>query len=115
MTAPVPLLPAPEERLTRYGRLRDRVLHAPDWGRAIRWLAPLVITALAALLRLAVLLHRAHEADPIPQLDARADGNTLTVCVSRRWVDARPLVRADLEGEPDDIAGLGLALKLEFV
>jgi dolichyl-phosphate-mannose-protein mannosyltransferase len=57
VTAPVPLLPAPEERLTRYGRLRDRVLHAPDWGRAIRWLAPLVITALAALLRLIGVAH----------------------------------------------------------
>lgn len=70
---------------------------------------------LAALLRLAVLLHRAHEADPIPQLDARAEGNTLTLTVSRRWLDARALVRADLEGEPDDMAGLGIALKLEAV
>ena len=60
-------------------------------------------------------VHRAHEADPIPQLDAKADGNTLTLCVSRRWLDARPLVRADLEGEPDDIAGLGIILKLEAV
>ncbi|NJI60129.1 phospholipid carrier-dependent glycosyltransferase [Microbacterium oxydans] len=57
MTAPVPLLPAPEARLTRYGRLRDRVLLAPDWGRAIRWLAPLVITALAAVLRLIGVAH----------------------------------------------------------
>ncbi|KRA72988.1 exopolyphosphatase [Lysobacter sp. Root667] len=66
----------------------------------------------AALLRLAVLLHRAHEADPIPQLDAHADGNTLTLTVSKRWLDSRPLVRADLEGEPQDVAGLGIALKL---
>ena len=57
MTAPVPLLPAPEARLTRYGRLRDRVLLDPDWGRAIRWLAPLVITALAAVLRLIGVAH----------------------------------------------------------
>ncbi|MFJ6532107.1 dolichyl-phosphate-mannose--protein mannosyltransferase [Microbacterium sp. NPDC091662] len=57
MTAPVPLLPAPDERLTRYGQLRDRLLHAPDWGRAIRWLAPLVITAIAALLRLINVAH----------------------------------------------------------
>ncbi|WP_347123113.1 phospholipid carrier-dependent glycosyltransferase [Microbacterium sp. SY138] len=57
MTAPVPLLPAPDERLTRYGRLRDRLLNAPDWGRAIRWLAPLVITAIAALLRLINVAH----------------------------------------------------------
>lgn len=66
----------------------------------------------AALLRLAVLLHRAHEADPIPQLDAHAEGNTLTLTVSKRWLDSRPLVRADLEGEPQDAAGLGIALKL---
>ncbi|MDX2399681.1 dolichyl-phosphate-mannose--protein mannosyltransferase [Microbacterium algeriense] len=59
MTAPVPLLPAPEERLTRYGRLRDRLLRDPDWARAIRWLAPLVVTALAAVLRLANLAHPA--------------------------------------------------------
>lgn len=57
MTAPVPLLPAPEERLTRYGQLRDRLLRNPDWGRAIRWLAPLVITAIAAVLRLVGVAH----------------------------------------------------------
>jgi exopolyphosphatase/guanosine-5'-triphosphate,3'-diphosphate pyrophosphatase len=67
----------------------------------------------AALLRLAVLVHRAHEAAPIPQLSARADGNQLTLAVSRRWLDSRPLIRADLEGEPQDMAGLGIALKLE--
>jgi dolichyl-phosphate-mannose-protein mannosyltransferase len=57
VTAPVPLLPAPEERLTRYGQLRDRLLRDPDWGRAIRWLAPLVITAIAAVLRLVNVAH----------------------------------------------------------
>lgn len=57
MTAPVPLLPAPEERSTRSGQLRDRLLRDPDWGRAIRWLAPLVITAIAALLRLINVAH----------------------------------------------------------
>ena len=57
MTAPVPLLPAPEDRLTRYGQLRDRVLQSPDWGRAVRWLAPLLVTAVAAVLRLVNLGH----------------------------------------------------------
>ena len=57
MTAPVPLLPAPEDRLTRYGQLRDRLLQSPDWGRAIRWLAPLIVTAVAAVLRLINLGH----------------------------------------------------------
>ncbi|MBT2486858.1 MULTISPECIES: dolichyl-phosphate-mannose--protein mannosyltransferase [unclassified Microbacterium] len=57
MTAPVPLLPDPEERLTRYGQLRDRLLQSPDWGRAIGWLAPLLVTTVAALLRLVNLGH----------------------------------------------------------
>ncbi|MDQ0642261.1 dolichyl-phosphate-mannose--protein mannosyltransferase [Microbacterium murale] len=57
MTAPVPLLPPPAERLTLWGRLRDRLLLDPDWNRLLRWLSPLVITALAAVLRLANLAH----------------------------------------------------------
>lgn len=57
MTAPEPLLPPPAERLTRYERLRDRVTNAPDWNRAIAWLAPLVVTALAAVLRLVNVGH----------------------------------------------------------
>lgn len=52
MTAPKPVQPSSEAQLTWYGRLRDRALRDPDWGSAIRWLAPLVITALAAVLRL---------------------------------------------------------------
>lgn len=57
MTAPVPLLPPPEERLTRWGRVRNRLLLDPEWRRIIGWLAPLVITAIAAVLRLANLSH----------------------------------------------------------
>ena len=57
MTAPLPLLPPPEQRPTRYERLRDRVLQDPDWGRMMRWFAPLVVTALAAVLRLVNLGH----------------------------------------------------------
>ena len=64
------------------------------------------------LLRLAVLLHRAHEPDAIPRLDARADGESLRLAVDRRWLEARPLLAADLEGEPADSAGLGIALAI---
>ncbi|MFD0738686.1 exopolyphosphatase [Lysobacter koreensis] len=73
-----------------------------------RLLAP--VRRSAALLRLAVLLHRAHEADPIPTLDARADGNALTLGLARRWLEARPLLKADLDGEPEDMADLGVTL-----
>ncbi len=62
----------------------------------------------AALLRLAVLLHRSHENGEIPRLDLKADGYQLTLTVSKRWLEARPLVKADLHGELQDMAGLGI-------
>ncbi|GAB3354386.1 exopolyphosphatase [Lysobacter tyrosinilyticus] len=66
----------------------------------------------AALLRLAVLLHRSHENGEIPRLDLKADGSRLTLTVSKKWLEARPLVKADLQGEPDDMAGLGIQLEI---
>lgn len=57
MTAPVPLLPAPTERLTRWGVLRDRMLLDPVWNRAVGWMAPIVVTLLAAVLRLVNVGH----------------------------------------------------------
>ena len=68
----------------------------------------------AALLRLAVLIHRAHEATPIPQLEAVASPSGITLTLSKRWLDARPLLKADLLGEPDDMAGLGITLRIEM-
>lgn len=63
----------------------------------------------AALLRLAVLLHRSHEADPVPSLDLVAEGSHLELALPRRWLEARPLLQADLEGESGDISGLGIS------
>jgi exopolyphosphatase/guanosine-5'-triphosphate,3'-diphosphate pyrophosphatase len=66
----------------------------------------------AALLRLAVLLHRSHENGEIPRLDLHANGQHLVLTVSRRWLEERPLVKADLSGEPEDMAGLGIELQI---
>lgn len=66
-----------------------------------------------ALLRLAVLLHRAHEADPIPQLDAHAQDDGLTIALSGRWLEARPLLQADLAAEPAMVERIGIALRFE--
>ena len=66
----------------------------------------------AALLRIAVLLHRSHDADGIPQLQALADGPVLQLGLPRQWLEARPLLRTDLEGEPEDMAALGITLVL---
>ena len=66
----------------------------------------------AALLRLAVLLHRSHQALDMPSLRLQADGERLALTLDKRWLQTRPLLRADLEGEPDDMQGLGISLKL---
>ena len=65
----------------------------------------------AALLRLSVLLHRAHDADPIPRLELNASGESLQLIVSKKWIDARPLLRADLISEPEDMAGLSVVFR----
>ncbi|WP_242108214.1 exopolyphosphatase [Luteimonas aquatica] len=69
----------------------------------------------AALLRVAVLLHRAHETEAISQLDAAAEGPALAIALSKRWLEARPLLRADLAGEPDDLEALGIVLAIEQI
>ncbi|HEY4555282.1 MAG TPA: Ppx/GppA phosphatase family protein [Lysobacter sp.] len=71
------------------------------------------VKRLAVLLRLAVVLHRAHEVDPVPHLEAHADGRRLTMRLAGRWLDARPLLRADLDCEPPIAAGLGIELRIE--
>ena len=68
---------------------------------------------IAALLRLAVLLHRSHEADSIPRVDATASGDTLTLVLDKRWFDKRPLLREDLSSEPKDAADLGVTLRID--
>ncbi|MFZ5636799.1 MAG: exopolyphosphatase [Pseudomonadota bacterium] len=67
----------------------------------------------AALLRLAVLLHRSHEAESIPRLEARASGNAIALSLPRGWLDERPLLRSDLEHEPEGIAGLAIELQID--
>jgi exopolyphosphatase / guanosine-5'-triphosphate,3'-diphosphate pyrophosphatase len=65
----------------------------------------------AALLRLAVLLHRSHEEMALPDMRLVADGDRLVLEVPKRWLDARPLLHADLADEPEPLAALGI----EFV
>ena len=65
----------------------------------------------AALLRLAVLFNRSQESAPMPELRLDADGAELRLSLPRPWLEQRPLLRADLLGEPDDMAGLGIRLQ----
>jgi len=66
---------------------------------------------LAALLRLAVLLNRAHESTPMPALELTAEESRLSLIVPQTFIDPRPLLRADLIGENDGLAGLGMQFR----
>jgi exopolyphosphatase/guanosine-5'-triphosphate,3'-diphosphate pyrophosphatase len=68
---------------------------------------------LAALLRLAVLLHRSHEPEDFPVLRLNAEGNTLHFALPGPWLAARPLLRTDLADEPAAFEPLGIALRLD--
>lgn len=67
----------------------------------------------AMLLRLAVLLHRAHEAGRIAGLKLRVGGGELHLKLSRRWLDAHPLTRADLDSEREHLRDIGFRLELD--
>ncbi|HTL14175.1 MAG TPA: exopolyphosphatase [Thermomonas sp.] len=67
----------------------------------------------AALLRLAVLLHRSHETLEVPRLALAADGERLALALDEAWLQDRPLLRADLAGEPEDMLGLGVQLQVQ--
>ena len=67
----------------------------------------------AALLRLAVLLHRSHEPDDLPPLRLLAQGDQLTLALPGAWLDARPLLRTDLETERQELPSLGVRLVIE--
>ena len=66
----------------------------------------------SALLRLAVLLHRSQAAADLPEVSLSASGADLRLGLPQGWLDARPLLRADLVGEPDDAQGLGIRLAI---
>ena len=66
----------------------------------------------AALLRLAVVLHRSHEPDSLPDLALHARDEALALSLPRGWIDARPLLASDLATEVRDFAGLGITLAL---
>jgi len=59
-----------------------------------------------------VLLCRSHEPDELPDLRLHAEGGRLSLSLPAPWLDARPLLRADLALEPEAFAPLGIELRL---
>lgn len=67
---------------------------------------------LSILLRLAVVVHRGHERPDVPGLGAVARGDAIELQLPARYLDERPLLQADLAGEPAETAALGIRLQL---
>ncbi|MGQ0800985.1 MAG: exopolyphosphatase [Pseudomarimonas sp.] len=65
------------------------------------------------LLRLAVLLHRSHAAQPMPQLQLLAGARQLKLGISRQWLDGHPLTRSDLDAEREHLADIGHVLSVQ--
>ncbi|MEM1432519.1 MAG: exopolyphosphatase [Pseudomonadota bacterium] len=69
---------------------------------------------LAVLLRLAAVMHRARTGQLPKRLQLKADDRKLKLSLDRRWLDAHPLTRLDLEQEADYLATAGYELKLQL-
>ncbi|MCB1559827.1 MAG: Ppx/GppA family phosphatase [Xanthomonadales bacterium] len=65
---------------------------------------------LIALLRIAALLHRSHDAAPLPPVSLVAEAHQLRLGFQRGYLEAHPLTRHDLETEADYLAAIGFRL-----
>jgi exopolyphosphatase / guanosine-5'-triphosphate,3'-diphosphate pyrophosphatase len=65
-----------------------------------------------ALLRLAVVLHRARSGEALPPLRLDARGRELRMIFPRGWLSQHPLTWADLRQEKAYLEGIGLRLRL---
>ena len=64
------------------------------------------------LIRLAVMLHRSHDPQPLPKLMLRATPRGFSVEVARSWLAQHPLTRSDLDAETEHLADLGVVLEV---
>ncbi|HPF72231.1 MAG TPA: exopolyphosphatase [Xanthomonadaceae bacterium] len=68
---------------------------------------------LIALLRIAALLHRSHDASPLPPVVASVADHRLRLAFAQGYLAAHPLTLHDLETEADYLAAIGLRLEVE--
>ena len=69
----------------------------------------------ALLLRLAVLMHRSHDRDPLPVVELDVDGDEMLLRLPKRWLEGHPLTRLDLETERELLPGYGHRLVLRTI
>ncbi|MBP6627116.1 MAG: hypothetical protein KA187_06835 [Arenimonas sp.] len=94
-------------------RNQRRGVHLPSFEKLPDRLAPNALRC-ALILRLAVLLHRGHDREALPEMQLRLDGPTAaTLALPKAWLDAHPLTRADLESERDYLLEIDRKLALK--
>ena len=69
-------------------------------------------TRLAALLRLAVALHRNRNSAPLPRLELKAKEESLQLKFPDEWLNQHPLTRADLEQEAEFLKAAAIKLDI---
>ena len=67
----------------------------------------------ALLLRLAVLLHRAHEAGRIPGLKLHVAPGEMALKLPKRWLESHPLTVADFDTEREHLRDIGIRMELD--
>ncbi|MDO4709332.1 MAG: exopolyphosphatase [Pseudomonadota bacterium] len=68
---------------------------------------------ITALLRLAVVLNRSHKARDLSAVRLAAAENRLLLTLPKDWLASKPLLRSDLESEPQDLRALGIELHIQ--
>jgi exopolyphosphatase/guanosine-5'-triphosphate,3'-diphosphate pyrophosphatase len=66
---------------------------------------------LCVLLRLAVLLYRSRQPEPLPALHVEASESSLALLFPAGWLRRHPLTRADLQREREFLAAVGIRLR----
>ncbi len=85
----------------RYGRFDE--MTAAD---------PAATGRLAAILRIAVLLCRRRSREPLPLIEAAAADGRLELAFPPGWLDHHPLTRAGIAQEAEELAAIGLELRV---
>ncbi len=95
--------------LIRCHRRKIRLNHFSDFPSGRRT----ELLRLAALLRLAVILHRGRHAEPLPALQLHWRGGELRLRLPREWLESHPLTVAELDEEAGWLQSVDMALRLE--
>lgn len=92
--------------LTRFYRKKIKVAEIPEFTL----LAQEKVFKLIALLRLGVLLNIKRQDGILPKFSVQADGDKLHIEFPDKWLEQKPVFRADFESESEYIKELGLKL-----